>query len=187
MTDMTDFFAAFENDDLSPIERAVEPMRGKLTDAVTARQYMRAGNATVTLKSKKTETRFTYRLRASDDGNATFVGVLTGSDNESQYSYLGRIWRDVFYQGRRVPRAGDITSDAPSMKAFAWTWKQLVQGKLPDSLEIYHEGSCGRCGRKLTVPESIARGIGPECYSKMGVTMMSEVYGPTSPHYGRSR
>jgi hypothetical protein len=34
---------------------------------------------------------------------------------------------------------------------------------LPESLEIWHEGSCLRCGRKLTVPESIESGYGPEC------------------------
>ena len=27
----------------------------------------------------------------------------------------------------------------------------------------WHEGRCGRCGRKLTVPESIEAGYGPEC------------------------
>ena len=30
-------------------------------------------------------------------------------------------------------------------------------------LEVWHEGRCGRCNRALTVPESIASGIGPEC------------------------
>lgn len=29
-------------------------------------------------------------------------------------------------------------------------------------------GACGHCGRTLTRPESIERGIGPVCYSKMG-------------------
>lgn len=28
------------------------------------------------------------------------------------------------------------------------------------------EGACGRCGRKLTVPGSIASGIGPTCAEK---------------------
>jgi len=28
---------------------------------------------------------------------------------------------------------------------------------------VFHEGACGRCGRTLTVPESIASGFGPEC------------------------
>ncbi len=38
---------------------------------------------------------------------------------------------------------------------------------MPEQLEVWHEGCCGKCGRKLTDAESIARGIGPECYGKM--------------------
>jgi hypothetical protein len=33
---------------------------------------------------------------------------------------------------------------------------------------VWHEGSCARCGKKLTVPESIESGFGPECV-KLGV------------------
>jgi len=29
-------------------------------------------------------------------------------------------------------------------------------------------GECGRCGRKLTNPHSIARGLGPICYKRSG-------------------
>lgn len=31
-------------------------------------------------------------------------------------------------------------------------------------MNFYHMGICGRCGRALTTPESITRGIGPVCY-----------------------
>lgn len=33
-------------------------------------------------------------------------------------------------------------------------------------LQVWHEGRCGRCGRKLTVPSSIETGLGPECAGK---------------------
>ena len=33
----------------------------------------------------------------------------------------------------------------------------------PDGYTLTHTGKCGRCGRKLTDVDSIARGIGPEC------------------------
>lgn len=142
-------------------------MRGEFTDALSALKFMRAGNATVTLRSRRTGTRFTYRLRLSDDGACLFVGLLTGAGNESAYSYLGRISRDVFWAGRKVPRVGDVGKDAPSSQAFAWTWRQLVNGNMPSQLEVWHEGQCGRCGRKLTVPSSIAAGFGPECAGKV--------------------
>lgn len=151
-----------------PIFEQTPDMRGKFADAASARQFMRAGKATVTLVSTKSKARFTYRLRVSEDGQAIFVGLLSGPNNEGDYKYLGRISRDVFWAGRKVPRPGDIGADAPSSKAFAWAWKALAQGSIPSSLEVWHEGSCGRCGRKLTVPSSIAQGFGPECVTRVG-------------------
>jgi uncharacterized protein DUF6011 len=166
---MSDFFDGIEHEELICEEAPAQEMRGKFSDAITARQYFRAGKATVTLVSVRSGVRFTYRLRTSDDGNAIFVGLLNGPDNNSQYKYLGRISRDVFWAGRKVPREGDIKRDAPSCRAFAFAWQKLAQGVIPDGLEIWHEGSCGRCGRRLTVPTSIAAGFGPECSSRMGI------------------
>jgi hypothetical protein len=160
----------FENDVLrreNAARRRDDDMTGQFTDAATALRYMRAGNATVTLRSLKTSVRFTYRLRESDDKQCLFVGALTGPDNETSYSYLGRISRDIFWAGRKVPRPGDVGADAPTSRAFAWSWRQLVSGRMPDQLEVWHEGRCGRCGRKLTVPESVAAGFGPECAGRL--------------------
>jgi len=140
----------------------------RFTGHAEAVRFMTAGKAVVTLRSRKTGARFTYRIAASDDGKAHFVGVLSGPDNTSDYQYLGRIARDVFYHGRKNRRPGDIAVDAPSNKAFDWAWRSLVEkGVLPEMLEIWHEGTCGRCGRKLTVPESIASGLGPECAGRV--------------------
>jgi uncharacterized protein DUF6011 len=133
-----------------------------LDDALT---FIKAGNARFTLRSAKTGERFTYRVRESQDGKVHFVSLLTGTDNESHYSYMG-----VLDTNKLRPTAkSKIAIDAPGFKAFDWTWYQMSQGRLPDALEIWHEGSCGRCGRALTVPESIDRGIGPECWKKAGV------------------
>jgi len=169
---MTNPFAAFDADPTFDAPEAHEAhdhqdMRGRLATAADAVQFMTAGRATVTLVSKKTSQRFTYRLGATEDKSTIFVSVLTGSDNESDYSYLGRIASGpsgrIFWAGRKVPRPGDVGRDAPSSKAFAWTWQNLVRGTLPEQLEVWHEGRCGRCGRKLTVPQSVAQGFGPEC------------------------
>ena len=140
----------------------------RLTTAAGARAFLIGGNATVTLVSTKSGTRFTYRVRASDDGEVFFVSLLSGPDNEGDYSYLGRIARGVFWAGRKVPKPGDVGPDAPSSKAFAWVWRLLMQDSLPDAVEVWHEGRCVRCNRKLTVPSSIASGFGPECAGKVG-------------------
>ena len=140
----------------------------RLTTAADARAFLIGGNATVTLVSTKTGTRFTYKVRASDDGEVFFVSLLSGPDNEGDYSYLGRIARGIFWAGRKVPKPGDVGPDAPSSKAFAWLWKALMRDSLPDAVEVWHEGRCARCNRKLTVPSSISSGFGPECAGKAG-------------------
>jgi len=147
-------------------EHKHEDFRGEFHDAATARQYIRAGKATITIRSKRTGTRFTYRCTLSDDESCVFVGVLAGPDNYASYKYLGRIAREIFWRGRKVPKPNDIARDAPSMIAFDWTWSKLLKDEMPKDLEIWHEGFCGRCGHKLTVPESIARGIGPDCWKR---------------------
>lgn len=146
-----------------PLDKAAlarSMMIGQLATAQAARDYILGGDAYFTLRSKKTGTRFTYHANAPEnDGGMRFLAVLTGPANEEDYRYFGYIRGAIFHFGRK----SKISMDAPSVIAFRWAWNQLDKGKLPGALEIWHEGRCGRCGRKLTVPESIANGFGPEC------------------------
>lgn len=130
------------------------------TDPTATRQFVQAGNARLTIVSKKTGTRFTYRIRRPADDKPWFVQVLTGSDNENSYTFFGTI----FTNGElRHSRKSSIGETAPSVVAFTWFWAHLLKGNLPEGIEVHHEGRCGRCGRALTVPESIESGFGPEC------------------------
>lgn len=126
-----------------------------------------AGRAILTIVSKKTGQRFTFKCQKPrdkfDDPNCPVsVKVLTGADNENSYTFLGTIFSDGHY----VPSAkSPIGAEAPSAKAFSWFWT-CVQAQKLTSLDIYHHGRCCRCGRTLTVPESIQMGLGPECAQK---------------------
>jgi len=123
-------------------------------------KFLTGGNATVTIVNPETGNRFTYKIRQKDnDGAKTpfFVSVLSGQDNESDFSYIGFIRDGDFIHGGRKARAG---SGAPSVRAFSWFWRNRQN---PSPAEVWHEGRCGRCGRKLTVPESIEDGFGPTC------------------------
>jgi Family of unknown function (DUF6011) len=137
-------------------------MRGRLGSITDARIYTLLGNARLTLVSVKTGTRFTYRVRQPGPEKPHFIQLLSGSDNEADYAFLGTIFKGVEYRHGRRSRIG---AEAPSARAFAWFWGLKT---LPPDLEVWHEGRCGRCGRALTVPESIARGIGPECAKSIG-------------------
>lgn len=147
------------------IEEAPEAsMRGLLMPGAR-RHFVTAGNAIVTIRSKATGTRFTYKITESDPKPGQmpvyFVGLLNGSDNTSDYVYMGTL----FASGFRTTRKSRIAADAPSAVAFAWFATHFEDGRI----EVWHEGRCGRCGRKLTVPESIASGLGPDCATKLGV------------------
>lgn len=119
--------------------------------------FILGGKAVFTVANPETGNRYTYRVRASKDGRVHFVSLLTGSDNESDYSYIGFIRDGAFFHGGAKSRAG---RNAPGVVAFGWVWRKRAN---PAPAEVWHEGRCCRCGRKLTVPESIATGMGPEC------------------------
>lgn len=142
--------------------------RNKFQDAATAFTYILQGKATVTVQSVKTGTRFTFKVKRAANAepyqaiNTFFVNVLTGPDNEASYSYVGIVRAGEF----KLTSKSKFEQDDPRVKAFAWVFGNLRQLKLPESLEIWHEGQCGRCGRKLTVPSSIESGIGPECMKR---------------------
>lgn len=127
-----------------------------------ARRFILAGNATFTIVSAKTGSRFTYKIRAKEiEGGRTlhFVSVLTGADNEADYTFLGTIFKGKTF--KHSPKS-HIGVDAPSAKAFAWSFTRIMADAL-EGASVHHEGKCGRCGRKLTVPSSIDIGLGPEC------------------------
>jgi hypothetical protein len=131
------------------------------TDRTDAKTFLLAGNSRTTIRSTKTGQRYTFKVRRPAQDKPHFVSVLTGSDNEQDYSFLGTIFDAQDY---RISRKSIISEKAPSALAFDWFWAQLQkEGELPEGLEVYHEGRCGRCGRALTVPESIESGFGPEC------------------------
>jgi len=125
--------------------------------------FMLAGKSFFTLRSTKTGTRYTYRVMQAERGG-WFVSLLNGPDNWNNYQYIGFIGQ----QDRKFRTTGKSTlpATAEPVRAFAWTFGRLVAGQLIDGCEVWHAGKCGRCGRKLTVPESIATGLGPECAGK---------------------
>jgi hypothetical protein len=131
------------------------------TDANQAKKFTLAGNARVTLVSLKTKTRYTYRVQEADDAPGMyFVALFTGQDNESDYSYIGMI-RGSF----GTTKASKLPESSPPVAAFKFFMNALTlpTPRIPTTLEVHHEGRCGRCNRALTVPESIESGFGPEC------------------------
>lgn len=169
-----------------------DALRGRLTEAVSARRFVEAGNATLTLVSRS-GVRFTYKFQrprqdlegapygASGDpadqsgehdaakalARPIFVKLLSGPDNEGDYTYMGMLRPHAMSELVRT-RASRVGSMALSWKGITWFLFHLYHEKgdrvrLFEQLEVWHEGRCGRCGRKLTVPDSVRTGFGPDC------------------------
>jgi len=141
--------------------------------AATIREFAFAGDATFTVTSRKTGTRFTYRVEAlsgtDDAAGKWFVGVLTGPDNRHDYTYAGMVFEQP--DGSHKPtqtRNSKLPACAPSWMGFVWLVAQLnADADISRSAELDPMGKCGRCGRELTDPESIRTGLGPVCREKV--------------------
>ena len=122
-----------------------------------------AGNATITLHSANTDRHFTYKIiQSKDKEELFFIKLLHGADNEQDYKYVGCYYRDTHYfhpckTYQQIPKR----NWPASLQAVYYLLEHLYD--VPDMLHVYHEGKCARCGRKLTTPESILSGFGPEC------------------------
>jgi hypothetical protein len=128
-----------------------------------------AGNATITLESEKTHHHFTYRVRrAEGTAKRWFVSLLNGPDNTANFVYVGLVDAVTGQLAFRQTAKAKVSADAPSVRGFKYFWNAVSTERMPKDMIVRHEGKCGRCGRKLTVPESIDRGIGPECAGKLG-------------------
>ena len=132
-------------------------------DKNDVKHFIFAGNATITLKSGTTGKHYTYKIKQSDkDENLFFVRSLRGSDNESDYVYIGCYFSDTRHFHPEKKYVGVEDECLPrSIRAIKYLFKNI--DNIPEHLLVYHEGRCCRCGRKLTTPESIEKGIGPEC------------------------
>ena len=122
-----------------------------------------AGNCTITIESGNTGKWFTFKIKHADKKNPTspyFVSLLTGPQNTTDFKYIGVIFdRNTF----KLSQKSKMSLDSIPFKAFDYFFKHLIKGYIPENLFVYHSGTCGCCGRKLTTPESISRGLGPVC------------------------
>lgn len=139
----------------------------QITDPKAALEFMFGGSARFTLVSQKTGDRKTFRVQKKKgeprlgDKPIYFAQLLTGPNNTEDYTYLGYSHGGGFSSGRKG------NPSHPAFKALAWAYGKLARGEMPEQLEFWHEGRCARCARVLTDPESIERGLGPECAGKV--------------------
>ena len=124
-----------------------------------ALDYILAGKSYVTFQNPTTGNRHTYKILKHKTDNVYFVHVLTSPDT---YMFLGTILNYVF----RHSKKSKVSTDARSLIVFDYVFYHLTMSSLNNSIEIFHDGKCGKCGRQLTDPISVETGLGPYCRKK---------------------
>lgn len=136
-------------------------------------EFVTAGNAIFTVHNDKGD-HYTFKVRSKSHdhyGTTWFVNLLTGPDNESDYTYVGILDKDS--GSVRLTKKSKLTDDSKPVKVIRWALKLLWAKKpLPAGYGIHGEGRCGRCGRTLTHPDGISPeghrfGFGPHCWLQM--------------------
>ncbi|RQW76718.1 MAG: hypothetical protein EHM14_15940 [Methanothrix sp.] len=127
--------------------------------------FVMAGHAIFTVGNDKGN-HYTFRVSCpKNNPDLHFIGLLTGPDNGADYTYMGILLPDGAV---RLTKASKYTGDSTPVRVASWACKVILgKAALPAGYSIQHAGRCGRCGRLLTTPESIERGIGPECWDIM--------------------
>ncbi len=117
------------------------------------------GGSTSTIKSDVPEGRYAV---TGDDGSTDFYKV----DRPTEGRWAGYIFVKLGLGG---PHGDPRWERIPLRNVQTILNKIAADGPKKAMLRYGRElGHCGHCGRTLTNPESIERGIGPVCAGKMG-------------------
>jgi len=135
-------------------------------------EFVLAGNATFTIEQPdaKYYTFKVQKVEKSDRWNeAYFVKLLVGPNNTDDYAYIGKL--DAFTGQVSTTAKSHLPQDSYPIRllnrVLARVWGEDHVAYEQHGYKTHHEGTCGRCGRALTVPSSIESGIGPECQKKL--------------------
>lgn len=131
-------------------------------------QFIVAGRATFTIKNIETQEHRTFKVKTppnQDEETATrlFVYMLTGPNNEKDYTYIGHLTVENGFIQFVYKTNYKVALHSTSVKMLNQLFIILQSGLDLIKYEVWHEGRCCRCGRTLTHPESLKNGIGPEC------------------------
>lgn len=134
--------------------------------------FLLAGNATFTIDNGSGR-HLTFNIGKGKDPEPGgryrtapyFASVHAGSDT---YNYMGML--DQRTGKLRQTKGSKVGERSQAWIVLSWALRRIWSGKLlPAPARLMHAGNCGRCGRQLTDPVSIATGIGPDCAEQMGI------------------
>lgn len=128
------------------------------------RSFLLGGNCRCMIGNQKTGNCFSYHIKQGSK-RLYFVNVETPAGRV----YAGYIQDMSNKEGHRYMYVkgtnGAMSESLMPIQALLYVLNRA--DCLPAGVYVEHYGKCGVCGRKLTDPESMERGIGPNCIKKL--------------------
>jgi hypothetical protein len=163
-------YCANRCDGYEPVDKSRD---GKI-EQDKALAFMLAGKSEFILHSTKTGDDFKFKItkkesnkKDSEEEFVYFVNILHGS--ESTYAGHMRFNKNTnmfeYFKGQK----GKIEPKDLAIRSLIFVLNKLMRNEIVGNLEVYHTGKCGKCGKKLTTPESIVTGLGPQCSKYLGI------------------
>jgi hypothetical protein len=155
--------------------------RAEIKEPKDILNYIIGGKGTFTLENKTNGNRYTYKMRRLPTDKIKedmigkeplFVSVMTGTDNERDYTFIGTLWedsREFIHSKKSIIKENDKRT-----LGFNWLVGIVKNDNFHPDMAFYHEGKCGSCGKKLTVPESIITGLGPVCAENIELSISAK-------------
>lgn len=124
------------------------------------------GTYTVVFNEESPHDRITLRFHSPRMGNwkgKQLVDYLYGPNNESDYRRFANRTNDGYRVWKKYRDEGSLVQGLKYMVGASGDFHAIA-----GHLFAMESSCCYRCGRKLTVPASIYRGLGPECAKIVG-------------------
>jgi hypothetical protein len=135
---------------------------------IPVKEFFTGGKAIFTIEVPETFQRdfkcnphYTYRIRNKNDN--FLIELLTGPNNTKSYTSIGLF--DI--NSGCVKLTGRVSEDSWGVRLFRRVMARIFENA-PEAItssgfDVHHEGRCGKCGKRLSVPESIRLGLGRKC------------------------
>lgn len=78
--------------------------------------------------------------------------------------YCGMVDSDFTF---RLTRFSTWDNDCEIVKGIRFIMRMIHNQPYNKSMKLYHAGVCSVCGKKLTNPKSIIKGLGPKCRKRL--------------------
>lgn len=130
-------------------------------DRAYIKEFILGGKCSCVIENVTTGNHFEYKVTKPEDSKTPMYFVKVKRQSMLYAGFIkpvGEKW--TFIQGSKGQLSGT------DIEIMALLYVLDHHAMLPFNVVVHHLGKCGRCGRKLSDPASIERGLGPECLKK---------------------